>query len=173
MIALHEQDPKHRLFSRLAIAQRDMGEARLAIQLIREHHANEGSELYDRLFAAAVIAYARPFIAARGYPGIPRKFSKFEHRAFQTFHNELISFRNKFVAHCDAGEVKVQILPKGTQFRRRDGAIFTVARHGTGVSTRWFRAKGLLPFEELCSYQLERLGGEIAVLSNRLFPTKA
>jgi|SRR5882724_758562 len=173
MITLDEQDPKHRLFSRLAIAQRDIGEARRAIQLIGEHHAAERGELYERLFAAGVIAYARPFIMARGYPALPRKFSRFEHRAFQTFHDELISFRNKFVAHCDAGDVKVQILPKGTQFRRSDGAMFTVARHGTSVSTRWFRADGLLPFEELCAYQLERLSSEIAMLSNQLFPTKA
>jgi hypothetical protein len=122
--------------------------------------------------AAAVVAYARPFVVARRYPGIPRKFSKFEHRAFQTFHDELIAFRNRFVAHCDAEEVKVQILPQGTQFRRHDGATFTVARHGTSVSTRWFRDKGLLPFEELCSYQLERLGHEVAALSNQLFPPR-
>jgi hypothetical protein len=172
MITLDEQDPKHRLFSRLVVAQRDIGEARRAIQLISKHHAPEGGELYERLFAAAVIAYARPFIVARAYPGIPPKFQKFEDRAFQTFHDEIISFRNKFVAHCDARDVKVQILPKGTQFRRRDGAMFTVARHGTGVSTRWFRAKGLLPFEELCSYQLKRLDREVAALSNQLFPMK-
>jgi hypothetical protein len=173
MIALDEQNAKHRLFSRLAVAQRDMGEARRAIQLISEHHASERSELYERLFAAAVVAYARPFIVSRQYPGIPRRFGKFDNRAYQTFHDEVIAFRNKFVAHCDAGEVKVQILPKGTQFRRADGATFTVARHATSVSIRWFRAAGLQPFEELCSFQLERLGHDIAVLSNQLFPTKA
>ena len=170
---LDEQNPTHRLFSRLAIAQRDVGEARRAIQLIREHYATERGELYERLFAAAVVAYVRPFIVSRRYPGIPRKFSTFETRTFQTLHDEMIAFRNKFVAHCDAEEVKVQILPKGTQFRRHDGAIFTAVRHGSSVSKRWFRAEGLLAFEELCSYQLERLGHAIAELSTRLFPPKA
>jgi hypothetical protein len=173
MIALDEQNPKHRRFSRLAIAQRDIGEAQSAVQLIREHHAAEGSALYERLVSAAVVAYARPFIATRQYPGIPRKFHRFENRAYQTFHDELIAFRNKFVAHCDASEVKAQIMPKGTQFRRADGAVFTVARHGTSVSTRWFRAAGLRPFDELCAFQLERLGHEISFLSNQLFPSKA
>jgi hypothetical protein len=172
-ITLDDQNPKHRRFSRLVVAQRDIGEARRAVHLIAEHHAAEGSELYERLFSAAVIAYARPFIATRQYPGIPRKFSRFQLRSFQTFHDEMIAFRNKFVAHCDAIDVKVEILPKGTQFRRRDGAVFTVARHGTSVSTRWFRAAGLLAFEELCSYHLERLGSEVATLSNQLFPTEA
>ena len=173
MIALDEQNPKHRQLSRLAIAQRDIGEARRAIQLISEHQAIEGSELYERLVSSAVIAYARPFIATRQYPGIAPKFRQFGDRGFQTFRDNTIAFRNKFVAHCDASEVKAQILPKGTQFRRKDGAVFTVARHGTSVSTRWFRAAGLPQFEELCSYQLERLGSEIAALSHQLFPAKA
>ncbi|MEY2507718.1 MAG: hypothetical protein QOH01_2047 [Verrucomicrobiota bacterium] len=71
MIALDEQNPKHRGFSRLAIAQRDIGEAQRAVQLISEHGAAERSELFERLFSAAVIACARPFIATRQYPGIP------------------------------------------------------------------------------------------------------
>ena len=172
MISLDEQDPKHRGFSRLAIAQRDIGEAQGAIQLIGEHNAAQGSGLYERLVSAAVVAYARPFISTRQYPGIPPKFRRFENPGYQAFHDELIAFRNKFVAHCDANEVKVQIMPKGTQFRRADGAVFTVARHGTSVSTRWFRPAGLRPFEELCSFQLDRLSREIAMLSKRLFPSK-
>ena len=173
MIALDDQNPKHRQFSRLAIAKRDIGEAQRAIQLISDHQATEGSGLFERLVSAAVVAYARPFIATRQYPGIPRKFHRFENRGYQTFHDELIAFRNKFVAHCDASEVKTQIMPKGTQFRRADGAVFTVARHGTSVSTLWFRAAGLRPFDKLCSFQLERLAEDINALSHQLFPPKA
>jgi hypothetical protein len=40
MIALDEQNRKHRAFSRLAIAQRDLGEARRAIQLISEYNVS-------------------------------------------------------------------------------------------------------------------------------------
>ena len=173
MIALDEQNRKHRAFSRLAIAQRDIGEARRAIQLIREFNASEREDLYERLISAAVISYCRPFVATRQYPGIAPKFRRFENRAFQTFHNEMISFRNRFVAHCDTRDIKVQILPKGTQFRGKGNSVYTVARHATSVSTLWFPAKGLSPFEELCSFQLERLGDEIALLSNQLFPTES
>ena len=56
MIALDEQNRKHRAFSRLAIAQRDIGEARRAIQLIREFNASEREDLYERLISAAVIS---------------------------------------------------------------------------------------------------------------------
>ena len=171
MIALDDQNAKHRAFARLAIAQRDIGEARRAIQLIRKLKASERDDLFERLVSAAIISYARPFIATKLYPGISRKFAKFDNRGAKTFHNELISFRNRFVAHCDRRDVKVGILPKGTQFRGKGNAIYTVAKHATSVSTQWFRARGLSPFEELCSLQLERLGHEIDRLSNQLFPT--
>lgn len=173
MIPLDEGNSKHRAFSRLAIAQRDIGEARRAIQLISEYKVSERDDLYERLISAAVISYSRPFITTKQYPGIPRKFGKFQNRACQAFHDELILFRNRFVAHCDSRDIKVQILPKGTQFHGKGNSRYTVARHGTSVSTRWFRAKGILPFNKLCSLQLERLGDEIARLSNELFPTKA
>ncbi len=173
MIALDENDPKHRAFSRLAIAQRDIGEARRAIQLIKEFNASERDDLYERLISAAVVSYCRPFVATKQYPGIALKFHTFENRGFQAFHDEMILFRNRFVAHCDARDIKVQILPKGTQFRGKGNSLYTVAKHATSVSTRWFRSKGLPPFEELCVFQLDRLGDEIALLSNRLFPTEA
>jgi hypothetical protein len=171
MIALDENDPKHRAFSRLAIAQRDIGEARRAIQLIKEFKARERDDLYERLVSSAVVSYCRPFVTTKQYPGIASKFRRFENQTMQAFHDEMILFRNRFIAHCDAREIKVQILPKGTEFRGKGDAVYTVARHGTSVSTRWFRSQGLAPFEELCAFQLERLGDEIASLSHRLFPT--
>ena len=129
--------------------------------------------MYESLFSAAVIAYSRPFIAIKQYPGIPAEFGKFENPGFQTFHDETIAFRNRFVAHCDARDIKVQILPKGIQFRSKDGSLYMVARHATSISTRWFHARGLSYFDELCAYQLERLGSEIDVRSKQLFAAGA
>jgi len=172
MIALDHANPKHRAFSRLAIAQRDIGDARRAIRLIGEVPASQRDQLYEVLLSAAAIFYSRPFVATRQYPAIPRKFTGFDNPTFQTFHDEMISARNRFIAHCDAREIKVHILAKGTQFRGSGNSVYTVAKHATAVGTRRFHPKGIPLFEAVCSFQLERLGEEIARLSNQLFPKK-
>jgi hypothetical protein len=171
MIPLDDANAKHRAFSRLAIAQRDIGAARRAICHIGELKASERDDIYEMLLTAAVIFYSRPFIATKEYPGIPARFARFDKLAFQTFHDKMISFRNRFVAHCDRRDIKVQILPKGTQFRGRGNSVYTVHRHGTGVTTRSFQSKGLPLFEAVCSFQLKRLGREIDLISHQLFPT--
>src|SRR5436309_10553193 len=101
MISLDDANAKHRAFCRLAIAQRDIGAARRAIHHIGEMNASGNNDIYEMLLSVAVIFYSRPFVATKEYPGIPSKFTKFDKPAFQTFHDEMISFRNRFVAHCD------------------------------------------------------------------------
>jgi hypothetical protein len=169
MIPLDEANPKHRAFARLAIAQRDIGAAHRAVCHIGELKPSD--DVYEMLVNAAAILYSRPFIATKAYPGIPAKFARFDKPTFQTFHDEMISFRNRFVAHCDSRDVKVQVLPKGTQFRGRGNSLFTVYRHGTGVTTRRFQPKGLPLFKSVCTFQLTRLGRELDLISQKLFAT--
>jgi len=171
VIALDESNRKHCAFARLAIAQRDIGGAQRIICQIEE--LNPSHDVYETLMIAATILYCRPFIGTRAYPGIPAKFARFGKPSFQALHDGMISSRNRFVAHCDRRDVKVQILPKGTQFRAPDGSILTVYRHGTSVSTSTFQRKGLPLFKSVCSFQLERLGKHINAMSHELFPTKA
>jgi hypothetical protein len=171
MIPLDETNRKHRAFARLAIAQRDVGAAHRAVCHIEDLKPSD--EVYELLVTAAAILYSRPFVATKAYPGIPSKFARFDKPSFQTFHDEMISFRNRFVAHCDSRDVKVQILPKGTQFRRPGDSLLEVYRHGTSVSTRRFQRKGLPLFKSVCSFQLARLGKHINSLSHQLFPAPA
>lgn len=171
MISLDEGNPKHRAFARLAIAQRDIGAAQRALSYIEK--LNPSQDVYEMLITAAAIQYSRPFIATKAYRGIPGKFARFANPAFQTFHEEMILCRNQFVAHCDSRVVKVEIVPKGTEFRGRDGSLFTVYRHGTKVTTRVFRRDGLLLFKSVCAFQLERLREDINSLSHQLFPAQS
>jgi hypothetical protein len=171
MIPLDESNPKHRAFARLAIAQRDIGAAQRAIGVIEPPKSPDKYDIYEMLMIAAAILYSRPFIATRPYPGIPAKFATFDKPAFQAFHDQMISYRNRFVAHCDKRDVKVHILPKGTQFRGPGDSTLIVHKHGTGVSTLTFQPKGLPLFKAVCAFQLTRLGKEIALMSHHLFPT--
>jgi hypothetical protein len=173
MIPLDEANPKHRSFARLAIAQRDIGAAQRAIGLIEPPKSPDKHDIYEMIMTAAAILYSRPFIATKAYPGIPAKFAKFGKPAFQTFHDYMVSYRNRFVAHCDKRDVKVQILPKGTQFRGPGNSTFTVHKHGTSVSTQTFQPKGLPLFKAVCAFQLTRLGKEIDLMSHQLFPPQA
>jgi hypothetical protein len=173
MIPLDEAKPRHRAFSRLVIAQRDIDLAHRAISHIEKLKASNMDDICEMLITAAAIFYSRPFIATKAYPRIPAKFATFDKPAFQTFHDEMLSFRNRFVAHCDTRDVKVQILPKGTQFRGSGNSLFTVRRHGTGVTTLRFQPKGLPLFKAVCSFQLARIGEEINSESQELFRAQA
>lgn len=168
MIKLDESNRRHRAFARLAIAQRDIGAAQSVINQIEE--LNPSREVYEALMIAGTILYSRPFIGTRAYPPVPAKFARFEKASFQAFHDEMIFSRNRFVAHCDSRDIKVEILPKGTQFMGPGGSILTVYRHGTSVSTRTFQRRGLPLFKSVCSYQLERLAKHINAMSHELFP---
>jgi hypothetical protein len=170
--SLDETNPKHRGFARLAIAQRDIRAAAAAIELATEYSAKEDQrQIYEMLVLTAAILYSRPFVGARRNPAIPGKFSAFDTQALGNLHNDVITFRNRFGAHCDVRDVKVEILTKGTQFRSPDGGIFTVHKHATTVSTRTFSPKGLPLMKELCSFQVSRLSSHIDSMSNRLFPS--
>lgn len=170
MIALDESN-KHCAFARLAIAQRDIGAARRVICQIEE--LNPSHDVYETLMIATTILYSRPFINTRTYPGVPAKFALFDKPSFQALHDGMIFSRNRFVAHCDRRDARVQIFPKGTQFRAPDGSILTVYRHGTSLSTSTFQRKGLPLFKSACSFQIERLGKHINTMSYALFPPKA
>jgi hypothetical protein len=170
-ISLDETKPEHRAFARVAIAQRDIRAADTTIQLAKEYSTgNEDRQTYETLMLAAAILYARPFIGAKRNPAVPKRFSRFDDPALQNLHDDIVIFRNRFGAHCDVRNVKVEILVKGTQFRSANGGIFTVNKHATTVSTRTFNPKGLPLMEKLCSLQVRRLSDQIDSMSRHLFP---
>lgn len=114
---LHERLPAHdspefdqladelfKTLCTLVVAKRDIEESLEALALIATHHANTHSSLHRALCRAAVVAYARPFIA-KGTDGLNRLKEKHyvpAHR--RELHAELIDHRQSVVAHSPVRE---------------------------------------------------------------------
>jgi hypothetical protein len=105
---------KKKEFYQLTIARSDITAALKACDLMIQHVKEIGNDLYQPLFHALVIAYARPFSKNRPLGPLPSEWSKFSNPAFQQMHNDLVSARNQFIAHSDEEIRKVYIYPPGT-----------------------------------------------------------
>jgi hypothetical protein len=76
-----------------------------------------GDNLYEPLFNAIIIAYARPFTRNRPLGRLPAEWSTFSNPGFQETHNELIKARDQFIAHSDEEVRRVEIFPPGSPIR--------------------------------------------------------
>jgi hypothetical protein len=98
---------------RLAVARSDIRAAKTTCDLLIQHVEGLGDDLYQPLFHAIVIAYARPFTRNKPLGPLPAEWSKFSNAHFQETHDELIKARHQFIAHSDEEIRKAIIFPPG------------------------------------------------------------
>jgi hypothetical protein len=126
--------PQLRLYRRLYIARIDLEEARvtaedLLARRIAVPRSRPPSALLMAMNTALVVSYARPFVHSRGdskvaekaVPGILLRSLTAREREM---HEELITMRNKEVAHSDADILEMSF----DVFKDGDGAIFKSTR---------------------------------------------
>ena len=107
-IDLDPNNPKHRQFRRLVIAEGDIRKARATAFLITKRIASVQDELFDPLSCATVIWYARPFTQAKEYPAIPERCAKFSFSGpIKRSHDRLMQQRNLFEAHMDQAGYRI------------------------------------------------------------------
>jgi hypothetical protein len=131
----------------LAIARSDITEAMTTCELIIQHVKDMGDRLYQPLFHAIVVSYARPFTRNRPHGRLPTEWSKFTDPNFQEAHDALIRARDKYIAHSDEEVRQVLIFSPGARIGEigyRAGDIsLTVQTMGFPLS--WFP-----PIRDLC-----------------------
>jgi hypothetical protein len=124
----------------LAIARSDITAAMTTCDLIIQHVKELGSDLYQPLFHAMVIAYARPFTHNKPLGRLPGEWSKFSDPHFQEAHDALIRSRHQYIAHSDEEIKKVLIFPHGAALGetglKSGGISLTVKTMGFPLS--WF-----------------------------------
>ncbi len=69
------------------------------------------------LLHASAIAYGRPFSDNHPLGALPRRFSTFDDARLVETHDLLLDLRNKFVAHSDQLERRVEVIPPGYRLR--------------------------------------------------------
>lgn len=167
---LDPSNPKHRALSRLILARRDIDEACRVVQHVVNRISSEHDSLLEPLTCAAVIYYARPFIGSRHYPALPDKFARFDCASMKRSHDGLINFRNTCVAHRDADENRVTLVPKGGEVTWADGAgKAIVCEIGDCLDSRHMSLQSFPSFLELCQYQIDRLNAHTKSEKDRLF----
>ena len=126
--------PQLRLYRRLYLARIDLEEAKATIEelltrRIPTPRSNPPGRLLMALTTALVVSYARPFVSTRGRSDVAEKAVPGSLlRAFTSrerdLHEEILTIRNKEVAHSDADILEISI----NLYEHGDGAIFRNAR---------------------------------------------
>lgn len=111
---LQRENRRRRLLYQLVAGRSDIG-ARQVTTYAREHITDIRDELRLPLQDALVVTYARPFTSNRPIGPLPEEWTRFVDPDHQRLHGELMSMRNKLVAHGDAERRKVVIYPPGAQ----------------------------------------------------------
>jgi hypothetical protein len=150
---------------RLVTARSDVTAALRATELMLTSVKKLGDELYDPLWHAIVISYARPFTQNKPHGALPARWTKFDEDRLQLTHDSLIDDRKKFVAHGDAEVRKVQILPPGIYF----GEVGPNAGIGVSVFKGAYEREYFQDVYELCYDLGSRLNIAVEELLETLY----
>lgn len=144
----HDAEPRHRALARLAIAKRDIEQARTMAALVMDTIKTVDDPYFQALFCAMVESYSRPFAQVQNSPGLPRSFSKFSDSRFQTAHNSLLQHLCECTAHANTGWDQGA---EGEKALAGSAAVETDTNAGTPPLSSFPLV------HQLCSLQIERL----------------
>lgn len=172
MLPLDIANPEHQVLKRLILARHDLKESLRVLSYIDENIKFQDDFLYIPLVTAAVVGYSRPFQPTRQYKGLPNKYQDIKKPNFKAIHKSILEYRNTFIAHRDQELNEVKIVPSGTTAtygpnNEKSARVL----HGECVEDSVLNLKGIRPFIELVTYQLEQLETGIDEARARLFPS--
>jgi hypothetical protein len=131
-----------------------------------EHVKDMGDKLYQPLFHAIVVSYARPFTGNRPHGRLHAEWSTFSDPYFQEAHDKIIKARHQYIAHSDEEIRKVLIFPPGARIGEtgyRAGDLSLTVRT-LGFPLEWFP-----PIRDLCRDLGGRLNARVDSLLAELY----
>lgn len=105
---------RRKSLARLIIAASDIRKAISASKQFKNNIKSTRHPLFETLQEATIIAYSRPFTANEGYGQLPSKYYKYQLKKHRQLHREVLTRRNRFVAHSDGDVRDVLIFSKGS-----------------------------------------------------------
>jgi hypothetical protein len=166
---------KKKQLYQLAVARSDIKDAMTTCELLIQHVEGLGDKLYQPLFHAIVMAYARPFTRNQPLGPLPAEWSKFSNPHFQETHDDLIKSRHQFIAHSDEEIRKVIIFPPGASLGKTG-----LKSGGVSISIRTiaFRISKFHDIRDLCHDLGSRLDKRVNAVvtelyTNRKLPNKS
>jgi hypothetical protein len=155
---------------KLMVAQSDIGAAHSAYKLFESNVKELSDKLYQPLFTAIVVCYARPFTNNQPYGALPDKWTKFDNPRQQSLHDDLIKARHEIVAHSDMSVRRASIVPPGvvTGFFA-DGRELKSTRIGHETSYYLFRIPRIREISDLTVDLGRRISLEIDTIIENLY----
>jgi hypothetical protein len=158
-------DKKKELY-KLAVARSDITSAMDTCGLMINNVGHLGHDLYEPLFHAIIIAYARPFTRNKPLGPLSKEWPNFSNPDFQETHDELIKARHQFIAHSDEEVRRVEIFPHGSPIQETGLKSGNV---GIGVRTIAFPLPRFEHIRALCYDLGYRLNSRIEDLLAELY----
>ena len=122
-VPLDGNKPRHRALGRLLIARDDIRKAHKYTAMIIDQIKSPDDNLFYPLHCAVTVCYGRPFTSGRGYAAVPACYSRFTDAEQTSLHNDMIKFRNEYIAHSDEKAAKVILIPKGVEVSIDNGKM--------------------------------------------------
>lgn len=112
----HSSRKEKLAFYKLAVAHSDIKSALVGFRQIVERNLDFGDPMFRTLIFGSVVSYAKPFVGNKMYGKLSAHWERFPTPPLRHAHKELIDLRNQIVAHNDWEDVKVVLIPPGSQF---------------------------------------------------------
>lgn len=159
-------------FYKLAVAHADVESALAGFRQIAERNLDFSDPMFRTLVFGSVVSYAKPFVGNKMYGKLSSHWEKFPTASHRRAHKELVDLRNKLVAHNDWEDVKVIMIPPGSQFIVEGRETIEADEMWFAVKTPGVHESRIKEYVALCEFlelaMLERLG----VLKDTLFESE-
>jgi hypothetical protein len=157
---------RKRELCRLVLARSDVNAARHACNLLLKNVGALSDDLYEPLYYAVAISYARPFSANRPLGSLAPRWRRFADSRLQDAHTRLLEARNKSIAHSD--HRRVQIAPPGCP--AQVGPVRAqFARTGVFVEHTYYKLDWFKDVRDTCVDLGHRLHQECEALLRELY----
>ncbi|WP_343726643.1 hypothetical protein [Burkholderia seminalis] len=154
---------------RLLVARSDLGAANAACKLFLSTVSDLSDPLYQPLFTAIVVCYARPFTHNEPHGALPERWARFEEPAHQQMHNSLLKARHEVVAHSDMAVRKARIVPPGVSTGIMNGRPLISESIGTETAFYLFTIPMIQRIPRLVVSLGERIQAEIDRMIGELY----
>jgi hypothetical protein len=153
----HDAEPRHHALARLAIAKRDIEQARTMAALVMDTVKTVNDPYFQALSNATVTAYSRPFLQTKTWPGLPQIFSKLTDPHLQAVHDDLVEARNGPGAQKDSDWNTDSSTPNRLAPFMEGGEAGAGQQGETVLQRRTLPLSCFPLIHQLCSLQIERL----------------
>jgi len=156
-------DNTHKDFYKLAIALKDISDAKAILELIAERSLSYMDSLYQPLSNGFVVCYSKPFLHNKPFGKLESKWKAYKTTELLNAHKEILKLRNKLAAHSDASSHTAMFFSPGTIRAGKEDSMSLLINDELefAISTKLLNIDKLEVYHSMCSNLQDRLMNEV------------